>query len=80
MVRVHAMHEASGDDGVGGSGHVLVNYDRESSVFMTGLSLGPRGSCAVNTSAAAVPVVCGSIAVTLKGARPRTNAGRVADM
>ena len=39
------------EDGAGGSGHVLVNYDRESFI-MTGLSLGPRGSGAVNTVAA----------------------------
>ena len=52
MVRVHAIHEGRGEDGAGGSGHVLVNYDRESSVVMAGLSLGPRGSGAVNTVAA----------------------------
>ena len=51
MVRVHAIHEGCGEDGAGGSGHILVNYDRESSVVMTGLSLGPRGSGAVNTMA-----------------------------
>ena len=39
-VHVHAVYGAGEDDGVGGSGHILVNYDRESSVFMTGLSLG----------------------------------------
>ena len=52
MVRVHAILESCGEDGAGGSGHILVNYDRESSVVMTGLSLGPRGSGAVNTVAA----------------------------
>ena len=51
MVRVHAMHETCEEDDAGGSGHILVNYDRESSVFMTGLSLEPRGSGAVNTLA-----------------------------
>ena len=51
MVRVHAMHKGCEEDGAGGSGHILANYDRESSVFMTGLSLGPRGSGAVNTVA-----------------------------
>ena len=49
MVRVHAIHDGCGEDGAGGSGHILVNYDRESPVIMTGLSLGPRGSGAVNT-------------------------------
>ena len=52
MARVHAIHEGCGEDGAGGSGHILGNYDRESSVVMTGLSLGPRGSGAVNTVAA----------------------------
>ena len=52
MIRVHAIHESCGEDGAGGSGHILVNYDRESSVVMTGLSGGPRGSGAVNTVAA----------------------------
>ena len=52
MVRVHAIHEGCGEDGAGGSGHILVNYDRESSVVMTGLSLGPRGSGAGNAVAA----------------------------
>ena len=52
MVRVHAIHEGCGEDGAGGSGHILVNYDLESSVVMTGLSLGPRASGAVNSVAA----------------------------
>ena len=52
MVRVHAMHESCDKDGAGGSGYIQVNYDRESSVFMTGLSFGPRGSGAVDTVAA----------------------------
>ena len=52
MVRVHVMHESCEEDGAGGSGHILVNYDLEFSVFITGLSLGPRGSGAVNTVAA----------------------------
>ena len=52
MVRVHAIHEGCGEDGAGGSGHILVNYDRESSVVMTRLSFGPKGSGAVNTVAA----------------------------
>ena len=52
MVRVRAIHEGRDEDAVGGSGHILVNYDRESSVVMTGLSLGPRGSGAGNTVAA----------------------------
>ena len=51
-VRVHAIHEGGGEDGAGGSGHILVNYDREASVVMTGLSLGPRGSGAVKAVAA----------------------------
>ena len=52
MVRVHAIHESCGEDGAVGSGRILVIYDRESSVVMTRLSLGPRGSGAVNTVAA----------------------------
>ena len=48
------MHEAGEEDKAGGSGHILVNYDRESSVFMMGLSLGTTGSSAVNTVAANV--------------------------
>ena len=57
VVRVHAMHEGCDEDEAGSSGHFLVNCDRESSVVMTGLSLGPRGSGAVNTVAAWEPVV-----------------------
>ena len=46
--------------GTGGSGHVLVDGGRESSVFMTGLSLELRGSCVVSTVAAAgIPSVMG---------------------
>ena len=52
MVRVHAMHDVCEEDGAWGSGYILVNYDREFSVDMTGLALGPRGSGAVNTVAA----------------------------
>ena len=52
MVRVHAMHEACEKYEEGGSGHFLVNYDRESSAFRTGLSLAPAGSGAVNTVSA----------------------------
>ena len=63
VVRVHPIHEAVEDDGAGGSGHILINCDRESFIFMAGLPLGLRGSCAANTSAAVVPVVNGSIAV-----------------
>ena len=51
MVRVHALHEVCEEHGAGGSGHILVSYDREYSVDMTGLSLGPTGSGAVNTVA-----------------------------
>ena len=36
----------------GHSVHILVNYDRECSVLKAGLSLGPKGSGAVNTVAA----------------------------
>ena len=39
-VHVHAVYGADEDDGAGGSGHILANYDRESSVFMTVLFLG----------------------------------------
>ena len=64
VIRVHAMYEVGEDDGAGGSRHILVNYDRESPVSMTELSLGPRGSCVGGTSGLAVPVVRGSNAVT----------------
>ena len=46
------MREVGEDDGAGCSGHVLVDRDRESSVFGTGLSLELGGSGAVNTVAA----------------------------
>ena len=46
---------------------------------MMGPSLGLRVSCAVSTSAAAVPVVRGSIAVTAKGAHPGTKANGAAN-
>ena len=46
------MRKASEDDGAGCSGHVLVDCDRESSVFRTGLYLEFWGSGAVNTVAA----------------------------
>ena len=52
MVRIYATHEGCEEDRTGGLGHILINYDRESSVFMTGLSFGPRGGGAVNTAAA----------------------------
>ena len=39
--------------GAGGSGHVLVDVGRESSVVTTGLSLELRGSCVVSSTAAA---------------------------
>lgn len=70
VFRVHKMRETDEDHGAGDSGHVLVDYDRESSVFMKGLSLGTRGSCTVSTSAAVVPVVRGSIACHLKRRMP----------
>ena len=79
VVRVHAMHKAGEGDEPRGPGRVLVNFDRESSVFMTGLCLRPRGSCAVYTSAAAFSVVRGSIAATEKGVRRRTSAGEAAN-
>ena len=78
VTRVHEMHETGEGDGIRGSEYILVNYDRESSVFMTGLSLEHRGSCAVSTSAAAVPVVNGSIAVTENCVRPGMSAGEAA--
>ena len=57
MFRVLAPCEEAG---AGGSGRVLVNNGRESSVFMTGLSLELRGSCAVSIVAAAgIPSVTG---------------------
>ena len=53
VVRIHATQEAGECDGAGGAKHIiLINCDREFSVFIAGLSLRPRGSCAVSTSAA----------------------------
>ena len=76
MVRVHAMHEGCEEDGAGGSGHILVNYDREYSLVMTKLSLGPRGSGAVSTEAASGnPSFAGPPLMLEKRARPRTSAG-----
>ena len=46
------MHEDSEEDRSGGAAHILASYDHESSVFMAGLSLGLRGSGAVNTVSA----------------------------
>ena len=43
VVLVHAMHEGCEEGGAGGSGRILVNCDRESSVVMTELSLGAQG-------------------------------------
>ena len=80
MVRVHAIHEGCEEDGAGGSGHILVNYDRESTLVMTGLSLGPRGSGAVNTVAASGnPSLAGPPLALEKRARPKTSAGGAAD-
>ena len=80
MVRVHAVHEGCEEDGAGGSGHVLVSYDRESSVVMTGLSLGPRGSGAVKTVAASGnPSLAGPPMALETRARPTTSAGGAAD-
>ena len=79
VFRVHAIHEGYEEDGAGDSGHILVNYDRESSV-MTGQSLGPRGSCAINTVASSgKPSFAGPPLVLEKRVRPRTSAGGVAD-
>ena len=52
VVRVHTMREAGEDDRAGGSGHALIDCDRESSSFRTGLPLDLRGSGAVCTTAA----------------------------
>ena len=46
------MHEAGEDDLAGGSGHILVNHDCKSSVFMAGLYVKLKGSGAPNTVAA----------------------------
>ena len=60
VVRVLAMRGTWEDDGAGGSGHVLVDGGRESSVFMTGRSLKLRGRCVVSTAAAArIPSLAG---------------------
>ena len=81
MVRVHAIHDGWEEDGAGGSGHILVNYDRESSVVMTGLSLGPRGSGAVNTVAAIGNPPCAGPPLALeKGVRPGTSAVGAGDI
>ena len=80
MVRVHAMHEGCEGAGAGGPGHILVNYDREFSVVMTGLSHGPRGSGAVNTVAAnGNPSFAGPPLALEKRVRSRTSAGGTAD-
>ena len=74
MVLVHAMHEGCEENGAGGSGHILVNYDREASVVMTGLSLEARGNGAVNTVAASGnPSFAGPPLALEKRVRPRTS-------
>ena len=58
---------AEEDDGTGGPWHVLVDGGRESSVFMTGLSLELRGRCVVSTSGSGRdPVDHGSKAATVE--------------
>ena len=80
MVRVHAIDEGCQEDGAVGSGHILVNYDRESSVVLTGLSLGPRGSGAVKTVAASGnPSFAGPPLALEKRVRLRTSEGGAAD-
>ena len=80
MVCIHAIHEGCEEDGAGVSGHNLVNYDCDSSVVVTGLSLGTRGSGAVNNVAASGnPSFAGPPLAFEKRARPRTSAGGVAD-
>ena len=80
VFRVHAIHEGCEEDGAGGSGHILVNYVRESSVVMTGLSLGPRGRGAVNTVVASGnPSFAGPPLALEKRVRPRTSAGEATD-
>ena len=75
------IHEGCEENGTGGSGHILFYYDRESSVVMTGLSLGPRGSGAVNTVAAGGnPSFAGPPLALEKCVRPRTSAGGAADI
>ena len=44
MVHVHAMHETCEEDGAGGSGHILIDYDHESPVVMTGITIELRRS------------------------------------
>ena len=73
-------NEGCEENGAGGLGHILVNYDRESSVVMAGLSLGPRSSGAVNTVAASGnPSFAGPPLALQKGVRPGTSAGGAAD-
>ena len=48
-----AMHGAWQADGPGGSGHVLVNYGRESSAPLAGLPHGPKDRCVVSTGCSA---------------------------
>ena len=74
------MHEACEEDGTGDSGHILVIYDRESSVVLTGLPLGPRGSGAANTVAASGNSSFeGPPPALEKGIRARTRSGGAAD-
>ena len=80
VVRIHEMYEGCEEGGAGGSGHILVNYDRESSVLMTGLSLGPRGSGAVKTVAASGDPPFASPPLALENSvRPGTSAGGAAN-
>ena len=74
------MNEGCEEDKAGGSGHILVNYDRESSVFMAGLSLAIRGSGAVNTVAACrKPPFAGPPLSLENRVRHGTSAGRAAN-
>ena len=66
MVFVHAIHEGCEEAGAGGSGHILVNYDRESSVVMTGTV--PLAH-AVNTVAASGNPSFAAPRLSLKNAR-----------
>ena len=80
MVRVHAIHDGCEENGAGGSGHILVNYDRKSSVVLTRLSLGPRDGGTINTVVASGNRSFASAPLALeKRLRPRTSAGGVAD-
>ena len=80
MVHVHAIHEVSEEDGAGGSGHILINYDCERSVVMSGWSLGPRSSGAVNiVSANGNPSFAGPPLALEKRVRLRTSAGGAAN-